>query len=363
MSITCFTKSFSKKTKNAGQTHIRFMLAVRIFFISHLGIGLRVQAFCLMALDRWVDGNPALSWPLEDILSEAGVDSVLGNSLISEGWTTKTFALAATSLAEFKPDSLTAEDVSPLQQACFRVAWQSCQGSSSSSTAPSGQSLTPAPSSGSWHESFAPKLTDEVIIRMKSEFKKFYPNEILVPETTPGTRMLPLIHRQLQKKTWAWIPWKFRISMARAEELKSGRSAKLPKLEGLGLHELLLDNPESTEISNTGMGVNSIRSMVELHNFGISLRGSTFGQPQSFFTQVSLLSYSSFGSRAWTASSQRLRGPSSRSIHLEFDIRAPKRAKLEHGRCPSRVQLHQGGHERITSATSQSGEDSTANQK
>ena len=279
-------------------------------------------------------------------------------------WATALFQrIAATSLAEFKPDSLTAEDVSPLQQACLRVAWQSCQGSSSSSTAPSGQSLTPAPSSGSWHESFAPKLTDEVIICMKSEFKKFYPSEILVPETTPGTRMLPLIHHQLQKKTWAWIPWKFRISMARAEELKSGRSAKLPKLEGLALHELLLDNPESIEISNTGMGVNSIRSMVELHNFGILLCGSTFGQPQSFFTQVSLLSYSSFGSRAWTASSQRLRGPSSRSIHLEFDIRAPKRAKLEHGRCPSRVQLHQGGHERITSATSQSGEDSTANQK
>ena len=125
-----------KKTKNTGQTHIRFMLAVRIFFISHLGIGLRVQAFCLMALDRSVDGNPALSRPLEDILSEAGLDSVLGNSLISKGWTTKTFALAATSLAEFKPDSLTAEDVSPLQQACLRVAWQSCQGSSSSSTAP-----------------------------------------------------------------------------------------------------------------------------------------------------------------------------------------------------------------------------------
>jgi len=123
-----------------------------------------------MAFDRSVDGNSALSRPLEDILSEAGVDSVLGNSLISEGWTTKTFALAATSLSEFKPDSLTAEDVSPLQQACLRVAWQSCQGPSSSSPAASSQSLTAAPSSGSWHESFAPKLTDEVIIRTKSEF-------------------------------------------------------------------------------------------------------------------------------------------------------------------------------------------------
>ena len=226
-----------------------------------------------MAFDRSGEGNSALSRPLEDILSEAGVDSVLGNSLISEGWTTKTFALAATSLSEFKPDSLTAEEISPLQQACLRVAWQSCQGPSSPSPAASSQSLAAAPSSGSWHESFAPKLTDEVIIRMKSEFKKFYPSEILVPETTPGTRMLSLIHHQLQKKTWAWIPWKFRISMARAEELKSGRSAKLPKLEGLGLHELLLDNPESIEISNTGMGVNSIRSMMEPHNFGISLCG------------------------------------------------------------------------------------------
>ena len=277
MSITCFTKSFAKKTKNTGQTHIRFMLAVRIFFISHLGIGLRVQAFCLMVLTVWLTAiRPYLGHSKTFCLKLA----------LIAFWATALFQrVAATSLAEFKPD-------------LSGIIVINCTYS--------GQSLTPAPSSGSWHESFAPKLTDEVIIRMKSEFKKFYPSEILVPETTPGTRMLPLTHHQLQKKTWAWIPWKFRISMARAEELKSGRSAKLPKLEGLGLHELLLDNPESIEISNTGMGVNSIRSMVELHNFGISLCGSTFGQPQSFFTQVSLLFYSSLGSRAWTASSQRL---------------------------------------------------------
>lgn len=47
----------------------------------------------------------------------------------------------------------------------------------------------------------------------------------------------------------------------------------MPKPEGLGLHELPLDNPESIEISNAGMGVNSIRSMLELHNYGIALCG------------------------------------------------------------------------------------------
>ena len=246
-------------------------------------IGVSSEHLALRAFDPTMDGTQGVPKSLEDIFSDAGVDSVLSNSLISDGWTTKTFALSATSLDTFQPSTLTSEEVSPLQQACLRLAWKACQGPPPSTTSSGSQSALPAASSGSWLESFAPKLTDDAIIRMKSEFKKFYPSEILVPETTPSTRMLSLIHHQLQKKSWSWIPWKFRISVSRAEELKSGRSSKLPKLEGLGLHELLLDNPESIEISNTGMGVNSIRSMMELHNYGIALcSGAHLGNLKAF---------------------------------------------------------------------------------
>ena len=48
-----------------------------------------------MAFDPTMDGTQGVPKSLEDIFSDAGVDSVLGNSLISDGWTTKTFALSA----------------------------------------------------------------------------------------------------------------------------------------------------------------------------------------------------------------------------------------------------------------------------
>ena len=87
----------------------------------------------------------------------------------------------------------------------------------------------------------------------------------------PSVRLLSLIHDQLSKKSWMWVPWKYRLSHAKNEEIKGQRVSKLPKIEGLALHELLIDEPPSVEVTNSGMGINGIRTILELQNFGIAL--------------------------------------------------------------------------------------------
>ena len=58
-----------------------------------------------------------------------------------------------------------------------------------------------------------------------------------------------------------WVPWKYRLSQAKNEEIKSQRVSKLPKIEGSALHELRIDEPPSVEVTNSGMGINGIRSI------------------------------------------------------------------------------------------------------
>ena len=87
----------------------------------------------------------------------------------------------------------------------------------------------------------------------------------------PSTRLLSLVYHQLQKTHWAWIPWKYRMSVEKAEELQAQRSSKQPKMEGLALHSLLLDEPPALEVSNSGMGLNAIRTLMDLHNVAIAM--------------------------------------------------------------------------------------------
>ena len=56
------------------------------------------------------------------------------------------------------------------------------------------------------------------------------------------------------------------MSVEKAEELQAQRSSKQPKMEGLALHSLLLDEPPALEVSNSGMGLNAIRTLMDLHN-------------------------------------------------------------------------------------------------
>ena len=52
--------------------------------------------------------------------------------------------------------------------------------------------------------------------------------------------------------------------MNKADEISAGRSSKVPKLEGLELHSLLMDDPPAMEISNASMGLNAFKSLMDV---------------------------------------------------------------------------------------------------
>eukprot|EP00435_Cladocopium_sp_Y103_P029288 s1740_g7.t1 len=140
------------------------------------------------------------------------------------------------------------------------------------SSAPSAPS-EPAPSSevSSWTEAFAPKMEHAMVQKLKDAFLANYPSELLTPDLMPSLRLLSLVYSQLQKKQWRWIPWKYRMSVTRADEVQGQRLPKLPKLEGIQLHSLLMDEPPCLEINSSTMGVNAIRNMMEVHDRAIAI--------------------------------------------------------------------------------------------
>eukprot|EP00438_Fugacium_kawagutii_P030642 Skav205701 [mRNA] locus=scaffold2824:18627:19832:- [translate_table: standard] len=213
---------------------------------------------------------------LEDILQHAGVDPDLASSLVAEGWSRETFAVAAVDLDRFEDvlPELSQQPLSVLQKAKLRAAFQSCrlphvESASASSQPPA--AATPTPASGSWIETFAPKLEPSVIQSLKSKFLSNYPSELLTPDLMPSTRLLSLVYNQLNKKNWVWIPWKLRMSVSKSEDVQTNRAQKTPKLEGLSLHELLVDEPPSIEISNGSMGLHGIKSLLDIHDRAIAI--------------------------------------------------------------------------------------------
>ena len=58
---------------------------------------------------------------------------------------------------------------------------------------------------------------------MKTQFLKNYPSELLTADTTPNTRLLSLVHHQLTKRDWKWIPWRYRLSVAKCDDTEAGR--------------------------------------------------------------------------------------------------------------------------------------------
>ncbi|CAL1172002.1 unnamed protein product, partial [Cladocopium goreaui] len=109
------------------------------------------------------------------------------------------------------------------------------------------------------------------ISAMKQKFMANYPSELIHADLFPSTRLVSLVHDQLSKKVWKWVPWKYRISLTRSEEISSNRAQKMSKIDHLGLHSLLFDDPPSIDVSNNAMGVNSIRNMLEVHDRAIAL--------------------------------------------------------------------------------------------
>jgi len=102
------------------------------------------------------------------------------------------------------------------QRSALLLAWSRCQVSTVPATpteAPATTMIGDASSStGSWSETFAPKLTAQVVSEMKQKFKKHYPAEVLLPENTPSLRLLSLIHHEKTKGDYKWVPWKYRLS-------------------------------------------------------------------------------------------------------------------------------------------------------
>ena len=213
---------------------------------------------------------------LEDVMASAGVDPGLSNNLVQEGWTVESFGLAATDVAAFDtlfPELFPDTTLNLLQKAQLRAAFKRCQ--QESNPAPSGSSGSEAPkessASNSWSESFAPKLDNQAIHDMKAQFLKNYPSELLNGDTTPSTRLLSLVHHQLAKGEWKWIPWRYRLSVTKCEDVQTQRAAKIPKLESLSLSSLLLDEIPSIEVSNDNMGINAIRTSMDVFNTAMAM--------------------------------------------------------------------------------------------
>ncbi|CAL1140530.1 unnamed protein product [Cladocopium goreaui] len=195
-------------------------------------------------------------------------------------WTVQSFAFSALDLEAF--DKLWPEFFSDeptlLQKASLRAAFRMChdltQPAPANQTPVGGTATSDASASAStWAESFPPKLDTAVIEQMKAKFLASYPSELLNHDTMPSTRLLSLTHHQLSKKQWSWIPWKYRLTLAKSDEITSQRQAKMPKLEVATLHSLLVDEPPSIDISNAGFGVNAVRNLLAVHDTAVAMCG------------------------------------------------------------------------------------------
>ena len=218
---------------------------------------------------------------LEDHLATHGVDPALSNHLVQNGWTTQNFSVIVDSISGFTDEIWTELSESPIslvQRSNLKIAWQQLQPAAvlAGRELQSGAAASAAgvPQEGSWAESFAPKIQPSTVAKLKKQFLTDYPSEVLTPETMPSTRLLSLAHHQHGKQEYRWIPWKFRMTQARLEDMVIYQRPKVPKIEGLQLHQLIWDEPPSLDINNQGMGVNAIRNMLDVHNTALALVGS-----------------------------------------------------------------------------------------
>ena len=218
---------------------------------------------------------------LDDSLSnkgqQVGLDPSIVSDLVSAGWTADSFAHVVSTPEGFESvwdELLPTRSLDLLQKSGIRALWAKLREVPVTSSAASGSKTTEAVTSeNSWSEVFPPKLSSSVIASLKQSFLSSYPSEVLTNETCPSTRLLSLVYHQVQKKDIKWVPWKYRMSVSKADDQSIQRAPKIAKSENLHLHQMLLDEPPSIEISNQNMGLNTIRTMFELHNYAWALAG------------------------------------------------------------------------------------------
>ena len=219
---------------------------------------------------------------LSEILEAAGVQETFIDKLRDDGWNQDLFAMSAPTLEKFE---LELRDMlgdlyditTSVQRSALKLAWSRCQPAAPSSSVNHAPAALISPesaatqSNASWSETFAPKLTTQAVSDMKQRFKKNYPAEILLPETTPSLRLLSLVHHMKSKSEYRWVPWKYRLSQAKADELSSSRPSRLAKSEGLNLHALLVDTPPELTIENGSMGIHALRQTFETFSYAMAM--------------------------------------------------------------------------------------------
>ena len=213
---------------------------------------------------------------LRQIMANCQVQDTFSDAILEQGWTVDHFAMM-----DFENDIMevlgsTAGALVPFQKAALKWAWAKCQQSRETPSTPSAEIAAPpsdTAASSSWTESFAPKLTSGVVASLKSTFKKHYPAEILTADNTPSLRLLSMIHHQHAKKDHKWIPWKFRLSQQKSDEISASKSGRIPKSETLSLHSMILDDPPTIEIANGGLGLHTLRSLFETYSIAMAMVG------------------------------------------------------------------------------------------
>ena len=210
---------------------------------------------------------------LDSVFGDAGVDPALASTIISEGWTVQSYREVVATVSDFT-DAVFEElcpntNLSLLQKASLKGAWRSLQGpqENHSGSAPSSATGSAAIPDNTWAETFPPKLTGSTVAALKQRFAANFPSEVLTPETQPSARLLALAHQLHTKREYRWLPWKFRMSVSRSEEMSLHRSSKAPRLENIQLHQLLIDEVPSLEISNQNLGLNAVNRMFDIHNY------------------------------------------------------------------------------------------------
>ena len=79
------------------------------------------------------------------------------------------------------------------------------------------------------------------------------------------------MHHQKTKNEFRWVPWKFRLSQAKSEEITTSKTTKLAKAEGLQLHSLLLDSPPELQVENGSMGMHALRQTFETFSYAMAM--------------------------------------------------------------------------------------------
>ena len=225
---------------------------------------------------------PLMASSLKEIFARVGLQDTFAEKLLDDGWTVPLFAVTASSLDKFEEEidvilGELAGITTPIQRSALKLAWQECQPQtrsepSSSRAEPATEPSSPATGS-SWIESFAPKLTSATVAELKAVFRKSYPSEILVSDNTPSLRLLSLVYRMKQTHDFKWVPWKYRLTQQKADEITS-KTAKTPKMEHTQLHSLILDQPPELNIENGSLGLMAVRQMFEVYSIAMAMAES-----------------------------------------------------------------------------------------